>query len=649
MLLSLIQWASAQSVTPNKVNYEKGVDVSIAFSGGPGNSADWVGVYPQGGVPDGSLAATLWAYTNGTQSSGGNLTAGNVTFSNPTLAAGNYSAWFLANDGYTAIAGPTHFTIAAAPATDPPAWILASFKRRHAVIGNAYSGKISAYTNFKGYTFSKVMGPAWLTVAVSGELSGTPPAGSTGLNLFTVRASNGTDTADASMSIEVFAPNTEVVREVKVMSYNAWHGWGQINNGHRKGLESIIFSGADIIGMQESTDNVSGSRVYQPQKIADDLGWFYRSNISGSIGLISRYPISDQTLAAGLARGFKVKITSSPLQEAILMNCHLDYTDYGPYAAQITGATEASVLVVEKTSDRDEQIAAIMTGMNTILNDADNIPVFLTGDFNAPSHLDWTPATSSEHGGVGNVAWPTSNTVVNAGMTDSFRVVNTNPVTVAGNTWSPVFKSTEPQDRIDFVYYKGASVTPVKSLVYTTAVENTVGAWGASTTPLMNNTWPSDHAAVITIFRLKLVDADADGLSDAYENLNFGDTNSQAGDNDADLDGSTNAAEQSHGTDPNNAASVPSTSLKMPAAPQTTPSVSFNLSSMAIDGGLVCERSTDLSGWGLVWSYQADPNLESSLITLSEIDTGKWNVTVEDTTVDLDKLARVFYRVRLGN
>jgi len=645
----MIQWATAQTVTPNKADYDIGEDVSIAFTGGAGNATDWVAIYPQGVIPDGSPAATLWSYANGTQTSGGNLTAGNVTFANPTLAAGNYSAWFLANDGYAAIAGPANFTINEPAPTVPPSWLVTSFTRRHGVIGTAYTGRISAYTNFKGYTFSKVFGPGWLTISASGELGGTPTEGSAGMNTFTVRASDGTVNVDVTMKIEVFAPNTEIVRQVKVMSYNAWHGWGQINNGHRKGIESIILSGADIIGMQESTDNVSGSGVYQPQKIADELGWYYRSNISGSLGLISRYPITDQTISAGIARGFKVKITSSPLQEVILMDCHLDYTDYGPYAAQLSGATEASVLVEENSSERDEQIAAIMTGMSGILNNSDNIPVFLTGDFNAPSHLDWTPATSATHGGVGNVAWPTSNAVINAGMTDSFREVNSNPATIPGDTWSPVFQGTEPQDRIDFVYYKGGAVKPLDSIVYTTAVENTVGAWGSSTTPLLNNTWPSDHAAVVTTFRLKPVDADADGLSDAYENLNFGNTTAQSGNDDADLDGASNEVEQSQGTDPTKASLFPSTSMMMPATPETAPCVSFSLTSLAIDGGLVCERSSDLSGWTTVWRYQDDPNLEDSIVAATQIETGKWNVIVKDTGANVGLLNKLFYRIRLGN
>ncbi len=53
-------------------------------------------------------------------------------------------------------------------------------------------------------SYSKVSGPAWLSVAANGSLSGTPPAGSAGTNTFTVRATDGAGEFDeASLVIEV--------------------------------------------------------------------------------------------------------------------------------------------------------------------------------------------------------------------------------------------------------------------------------------------------------------------------------------------------------------------------------------------------------------------------------------------------------------
>ena len=52
-------------------------------------------------------------------------------------------------------------------------------------------------------TFAKVSGPAWLSVASNGDLSGTPTSGDTGLNSFTVQvdATRGSDTATLEITV----------------------------------------------------------------------------------------------------------------------------------------------------------------------------------------------------------------------------------------------------------------------------------------------------------------------------------------------------------------------------------------------------------------------------------------------------------------
>lgn len=74
--------------------------------------------------------------------------------------------------------------------------------------GVAYSGSIAgdASDPDAGATlsFSKTAGPAWLVVAANGALSGTPPAGSGGVNAFTVRVTDqGALFAEATLNITV--------------------------------------------------------------------------------------------------------------------------------------------------------------------------------------------------------------------------------------------------------------------------------------------------------------------------------------------------------------------------------------------------------------------------------------------------------------
>jgi endonuclease/exonuclease/phosphatase family metal-dependent hydrolase len=642
MSVSLV---SAQSVSPQKASYEVGEDIVVDFSGGPGNAKDWIGIYTKGETPDGDPASLEWLYTNGTQSSGGSLTSGSVTFSNSGLAEGTYSVWFLENDGYNVIAGPTDLVISPPP-PQVPTWIVSQFRRRHAVSGTAYTGKISAYASSDTTTFTRVSGPEWLNISASGDLTGTPTTSDVGKNTWTIRASNSEGSADATMTIRVFAPGTESVTELKVMSFNLWHGFGQVNDGFRKGLEAIIISDADIIGTQETVENITTGN-YQVQELAQALGWYYGPNASGDSGILSRYPITSNS-DVGVARRITVRVTANPLREVIHYNAHLDYQYYGPYEAQKSGATAQKVLTEELKSQRDEEIATIMSGMEDDLNNADQTPVFLTGDFNTPSHLDWTPAMASHHGGVSGVAWPVSTAVHDAGMFDSFRDVHPDPVTHPGFSWSPLFVG-DPQDRIDFIYYKGAGFTPIASEHFHTAIEETLGTWGGITEEAKKNTWPSDHGAMITTFKLASVDSDDDGLSDAFENEHFGNVTSQTGSGDADGDGLNNQLEQLLGSSPADTKQRASQTVAPPATSSDPVVVQFQLSELAYDAGLVLERSDTLKTWTPIWSYQDDPMLESSLIEAVELSAGKWGISLSDNGIDWQNEKSVFYRLRDGH
>ena len=96
-------------------------------------------------------------------------------------------------------------------------------------------------------------------------------------------------------------------------------------------------------------------------------------------------------------------------------------------------------------------------------------PVFLVGDFNEPSHLDWTQEAANQGLNFGmKVDWPTSHSVTNAGLTDAFRQVRPDEVLDRGETWTPGYPApnvdlNEVHDRIDFVYYKGTNTAPTSA------------------------------------------------------------------------------------------------------------------------------------------------------------------------------------------
>lgn len=485
--------ANTPQLILNRTTYSSSDTITASFSNGPGNAADWIGIYPRNEIPDGSPASLMWRYTNGTNSAGGATTNGSIAFGNNGLAPGLYTAWLLTNNGYNPLAS-FNFAISGGA----QGWILDQFKTIHAVSGSAYNANIRAWAKTPGSTtsFSKVSGPNWLNISNSGLISGTPGNGDVGSNIFTMRVADTASgqAANAILTIPVFGVGEENVSTIQLMTYNTWHTWNSVNNGFQKGIESIVRANIDVIGLQESS-------TAQAQQIAQTLGWYYANNAQGSTQIVSRYPIVESS-QTGVAAKARIRLSSNPLKEIIIYNVHLDYQYYGPYAAQRAGATASSVLTEENRSQRHVQIQSVLSSMNADLGRANVTPVFLTGDFNVPSHLDWTNTTASTHNNVGYVAWPTSVAVANAGLVDSFRTVYPNPVSVPGNTWSSIHKGTEPQDRIDRIYYKSPSTSVISATVFTTEVETTLGPWGSSTTPILNNTWPSDHAAVIVSYDL---------------------------------------------------------------------------------------------------------------------------------------------------
>ena len=99
--------------------------------------------------------------------------------------------------------------IEVANVNDPPVFLFDPILRASGREEAPYAGASLADAAVDGdagdmMTFSKTSGPEWLTVGPDGSLGGTPPAGSAGLNVFTVRATDGSAALDeAQLQIEV--------------------------------------------------------------------------------------------------------------------------------------------------------------------------------------------------------------------------------------------------------------------------------------------------------------------------------------------------------------------------------------------------------------------------------------------------------------
>jgi endonuclease/exonuclease/phosphatase family metal-dependent hydrolase len=274
----------------------------------------------------------------------------------------------------------------------------------------------------------------------------------------------------------------QTVDTLNVMTYNILVGGA--NYGPLSRTVGVIQSAqADVIGIQE----VGGSA----QAIANSLGFYYHG-FNSDLAIISRYPIT-QAFNEG------VRLQLSPTQDAFLFDVHFSAYPYQPYDIRDGLITTEAQAIAAAQATRGGQVASLISDMAAAMSS--NLPVFLTGDFNEPSHLDWTQAAANAGLHFGKkVAWPTSTAVVNSGLTDSFRQLRPDVINDRGNTWTPGSPAptqtpNEVFDRIDFVYYTGANVTPQSAL--------TLGYDAADPdTDIGIQPYPSDHRSVVVQFHV---------------------------------------------------------------------------------------------------------------------------------------------------
>lgn len=264
---------------------------------------------------------------------------------------------------------------------------------------------------------------------------------------------------------------------IDVLSYNIWVGGG--NYPLQRTVDVINNSGADIIGLQEVGS--SGPAL------ASALGMHYQPLLGGGdVGVLSRYPISD-------AFGNGVEVTLPLGRKAYVFDTHLAPYPYQPYDIRDGSITTEAQAIAAAQAARGSQIATVMNEIAALV--PDQSPLFFMGDFNEPSHLDWT--IEAQQAGIHDmkVAWPTSQAVTNAGLVDAYRTHFPDEVARPGNTWTPVPGANEVHDRIDIVYHRGAQMQLLSAALVGEAGGPNVDIVGAAP-------YPSDHRAVLARYSI---------------------------------------------------------------------------------------------------------------------------------------------------
>ena len=307
----------------------------------------------------------------------------------------------------------------------------------------------------------------------------------------------------------------------RLMTFNILQGGGNAKN---VGFGNELFGGsrideitsaikiarADMVGIQEDCSIKSNV-------ILNGLGegWFRAGKLYSKFPAKLIHSNKDRSLEV-----VDVKLAGSRVVR--IVNCHWWPNNYGPFLAQGKLRADPRVdlnslakLVEEKGARRGgtRGYRATIDPLEEAIEE--KRAIFLLGDFNEPSHLDWTEhyAKNGSDRWVDNptgtplrlpVKWPGSVLLENIGMIDSFRQVHADEVKKPGNTWTPPYSIQTPGrrpygdqvlDRIDRIYHHGNNMKVVSAQV--------VGEKGNTSDIVIQGRWPSDHRAVVIEYKWK--------------------------------------------------------------------------------------------------------------------------------------------------
>jgi len=288
---------------------------------------------------------------------------------------------------------------------------------------------------------------------------------------------------------------------LKIMSFNIWGGGQNEGKGVDETVAAIKAAGADIIGVQETrlesdpctAESCPATGPSAAKAIAEALGFYYydQTQVNAALwanAVISRYPIGAATahdlgvpidVNGVTVWAFNIHHTDFPYQPYQLLNI-----DYGA-APFLKTAPEA---VASATKARGPAMDLLFDDMKQADSAA---AVFVFGDFNEPSELDWTDATVAAGLQPMAVQWPETHRLAEAGFVDTYRAAWPDPVAKPAFTWTArgdEAATDDHHDRIDFAFARAPGLKVISAAI--------VGEDGPRS-DIKVMPWPSDHRSTM--------------------------------------------------------------------------------------------------------------------------------------------------------
>lgn len=299
--------------------------------------------------------------------------------------------------------------------------------------------------------------------------------------------------------------------KLTLLQFNILNAGGN-EAGFKQTIKIMKESKADIIALSEvrldnpDEKNPGPTGPSITPKLAKAMGYYYydQSNFYDADkkrtgdhpaiwanAILSKYPIEK-----GTPLGLGAEINLNNGRKIYVFSLNLDYKPYPPYQINNIEYEGYPFIKTEKEAIHYAEIAhgaAFKELSAEIKNETKKSDaVIVMGDFNEPSHRDWTKAAVAAKLHPVKVAWPTTQKLEKMGFVDTYRAINQDEVAKPGLTWTPTTAQTDPEDhhdRIDFIFAKAKNLKVNSSMVIGEDKQHADIAIAP---------WPSDHRAVVS-------------------------------------------------------------------------------------------------------------------------------------------------------
>ena len=289
---------------------------------------------------------------------------------------------------------------------------------------------------------------------------------------------------------------------LRVLIWNIERGANPYTDGAEKALALIREVDPHVCLLQESYD-IDGERPRLGEWMAGELGWNSWQGESPHLCVLTPLPVEARYFHAGW-HGVGARLVTPGDRRLDVYSIWIDYRAYLPYALRDDPSVEDATLLRCETegSGRVKQAQALLEHLETTGRLDGSVPLLVGGDWNCPSHLDWTDDTARAFRFKRPLDLPVSRGMAAAGFVDTFREVHPDPLRHPGFTWTPMVRGTvdapQPLDRIDRLYRRPA--TAGKEALVPVAGRVLPDVHEPAELPRTERSFPSDHGAVVIDF-----------------------------------------------------------------------------------------------------------------------------------------------------